>query len=47
LNGDRVLTPFTLNGVKFEVDGKFCCGGAMSSHLKWEREYENKRTNHN
>jgi len=47
LNGDRVLKPFTLNGVKFKVNGKFCCGGAMNSHLKWEREYENKRTNHN
>jgi len=46
-NGDRVLKPFTLNGVKFEVDDKFCCGGAMRIHLEWEREYENKRTNHN
>ena len=47
LNGDRVLKPFTLNGVKFEVDGKFCCGAAMNYHLQFEREYENKRTNHN
>ena len=46
-NGDRVLKPFTLNGVKFEVDGKFCCGAAMNYHLQFEREYENKRTNHN
>lgn len=46
-NGDRVLKPFTLNGVKFEVDGKFCCGAAMRNHLEWEREYENQRTNYN
>lgn len=45
-NGDYVLKPFTLNGVKFEVNSKFYCGGAMRSHLEWEREYENKRTNH-
>jgi hypothetical protein len=42
-NGDCVLKPFTLNGVKFEVNGKFCCGAAMNGHLKFEREYENKR----
>ena len=42
-NGDLVIKPFTLNGVKFEVDDKFCCGGAMKYHLQFEREYENKR----
>lgn len=46
-NGDRVIRPFTLNGVKFKVNDKFCCGGAMKYHLQFEREYENERTNHN
>jgi len=45
-NGDCVLKPFTLNGVKFKVNDKFWCGAAMGGHLEWKREYENKRTNH-
>jgi hypothetical protein len=41
-NGDRVLQPFTLNGVPFDTGNKFCSGAAMQSHLKFEREYQNK-----
>jgi hypothetical protein len=38
-NGDRVLKPFTLNGVDFNVDGNFPCGAAMKIHLEIERKY--------
>ena len=37
-NGDTVLKPFTLNGVKFKKGEKFCCGAAMSTHLKYEKK---------
>jgi hypothetical protein len=46
-NGDRVLTPFTLNEIKFDIGNKFFSGAAMRNHLEWEREYENQRTNYN
>jgi hypothetical protein len=39
-NGDRVLKPFTLNDVAFEVHEKFPCGAAMQSHLRIQRKYE-------
>lgn len=33
-NGDRVIKPFTLNGVEFREDEKFVCGAAMRYHLQ-------------
>ena len=36
-NGDRVLKPFTLNGIEFKINDKFFCGSAMQWHLEWER----------
>ena len=39
-NGDRVLKPFRLNGVKFKKDGQFCCGSAMKLHLEFERKHK-------
>jgi hypothetical protein len=38
-NGDRVLKPFTLNGVKFKVGDKFVSACAMKGHLEFERKY--------
>ena len=38
-NGDRVLKPFTLNGVEFEIGDKFCSACAMIGHLKFARKY--------
>ena len=38
-NGDRVLKPFTLNGVKFKKHEKFVCATAMKGHLKFARKY--------
>ena len=32
-NGDRVLKPFTLNGLKFKVGDQFSCAGAMGTHF--------------
>ena len=32
-NGDRVLKPFALNGIKFEVNDKFSSGAAMRYQL--------------
>ena len=37
-NGDRVLKPFKLNGVKFEADDQFSCGAAMKFHLEFARK---------
>lgn len=34
-NGDRVLRPFTLNGVQFEKEDQFVCGAAMKFHLQF------------
>lgn len=34
-NGDRVLTPFKLNGVEFNTSDRFVCAAAMSSYLKY------------
>ena len=33
-NGDRVLKPFTLNGLKFKVGAQFSCAGAMDVHFR-------------
>jgi hypothetical protein len=38
-NGDRVLKPFKLNGVKFKKDEQFPCAAAMKGHLKFQRKY--------
>ena len=35
-NGDKVLQPFTLNGVEFKIGEQFMCGAAMKSHLKYK-----------
>ena len=35
-NGDRVLQPFSLNGVEFKIGEQFMCGAAMKSHLKYK-----------
>jgi hypothetical protein len=33
-NGDSVLKPFKLNGLKFKPGEKFSCAGAMSGHFE-------------
>lgn len=33
-NGDRVLKPFILNGLKFKPGEQFSCAGAMSGHFE-------------
>jgi hypothetical protein len=38
-NGDYVLKPFTLNGVKFDCNDKYPCGAAMKYHLQSARKY--------
>ena len=35
INGDRVITPFIFNGVKFERDRQFSCGAALKHHLEF------------
>ena len=32
-NGDKVLKPFSLNGMPFKVGYKFCCASAISIQL--------------
>ena len=32
-NGDSVLKPFTLNGLKFKPGEQFSCAGAMGTHF--------------
>ena len=39
-NGDRVLKPFSLNNVLFEVNETFPCGSAMLIHLTVQRKYK-------
>lgn len=41
-NGDRVLKPFMLNGVKFKKDTQFSSGAAMKIHLEFARKYSDK-----
>ena len=38
-NGDRVLKPFSLNGVKFKKHDQFSCAAAMKHHLEFQRKY--------
>jgi hypothetical protein len=38
-NGDRVLKPFSLNGVKFKKHNPFPCAAAMKYHLEFQRKY--------
>jgi hypothetical protein len=38
-NGDRVLKPFLLNGVKFEKGSQYPSGAAMKYHLQSARKY--------
>jgi hypothetical protein len=42
VNGDRVIKPFYLNEVYFDVGEKFVSGSAMCSHLKFKRKYGNE-----
>ncbi len=42
VNGDRVIKPFYLNEVYFDVGEKFVSGSAMSGHLKYRRKYGNE-----
>ena len=39
-NGDRVLKPFTLNGIEFEVGDQFSSACAMKHHLHFARKYK-------
>ncbi len=45
-NGDRVLRPFTLNGVKFRKHDQFPCAAAMGSHLRFAKKYQQKKGGH-
>jgi len=38
-NGDTVLKPFTLNGVKFKKGERFCSSAAMKWHLEYSRKH--------
>jgi len=38
-NGDRVLKPFTLNGLKFKIGKQFSCAGAMGTHFAVRAKY--------
>lgn len=38
-NGDRVLKPFTLNGLKFNVGKQFSCASAMSIQFKVRKDH--------
>jgi len=38
-NGDRVLKPFSLNGVKFKKHDQFSCAAAMKHYLEFQRKY--------
>lgn len=42
-NGDCVLKPFTLNGLRFKKNEKFCCGGAMKGHIEIGLKYQRKK----
>jgi hypothetical protein len=45
-NGDRVLRPFTLNGIKFRKHDQFPCAAAMGGHLKFAKKYQRKKGGH-
>lgn len=42
-NGDTVLKPFTLNGLRFKKGEKFCCGCAMKGHIEIGIKYQKER----
>lgn len=42
INGDRVIKPFYLNEVYFEVGEKFVSACAMLGHLKFRKKYGNE-----
>jgi hypothetical protein len=42
-NGDRVLKPFRLNGVKFKRHEQFGCAAAMKHHLEFEQQRQQKK----
>jgi len=42
-NGDRVLKPFRLNGVKFKKHEQFACAAAMKHHLEFEKQRQQKK----
>ena len=42
-NGDRVTTPFKLNGVLFRRDDRFPSGAAMKHHIEFKRRHPNSR----
>jgi len=37
-NGDRVLKPFQLNGLRFKKGEQFSCGAALKFHLEFQRK---------
>ena len=39
-NGDRVLQPFILNGMTFEIGEQFPCAVAMKGHLQAKQRYQ-------
>lgn len=42
VNGDRVIKPFCLNEVYFDIGDKFVCASAMLNHLKFRKKYGNE-----
>ena len=38
-NGDRVVKPFQLNGLRFKKNTQFSCGAALKSHLEFLRKH--------
>jgi hypothetical protein len=42
INGDRVIKPFYLNKVYFDVGEKFVSSSAMYGHLKYRKKYGNE-----
>jgi hypothetical protein len=42
VNGDRVIKPFYLNEVYFDVGEKFVSSSAMSGHLNYRKKYGNE-----
>ena len=43
-NGDCVLKPFRLNGVRFKKGDQFPCATAMKGHLKFTKLYKQTKT---
>lgn len=38
-NGDRVLNPFIINGMKLDKGDKFCCASALSIQLSVRKKH--------